>query len=195
MHLTFDIYQGIGIALALGIRPFLPSLAAGLLAAGGVELHFDHTGYHFLQGLPFLLIVAVLAIALAAFESRRALDEGPPAFVLGVVSAVLGALFFIAAVHRNSAHPLVIGIVGGVICAALGTAAARPFLSRLRARLDAESAGVGVPVIAEGSALAVAILSIVAPPIGVIALLGVLWLLWQGRGRDDAKYAGLRILR
>jgi hypothetical protein len=38
-------------------------------------------------------------------------------------------------------------------------------------------------------------LSIVAPPVGVIALLGLLWLLLAGRRREGEKYAGLRILR
>lgn len=194
VHLTFDIFQGIGIAAALGIRPFLPGLAAGALAAGDVELHFDHTGYHFLQGVPFLVAVFVLAAALSVLESRQNVDNGPPAFVLGVISAVLGALFFAGSVDR-SGHSPVIGLIGGVICAAVAIAAARPFLSRLRSRLDAESAGVGVPLIAEGSALLVAVLSIVAPPLGVVALLALLWLLWQGRGREEQKYAGLRILR
>ena len=37
MHLAFDIFQGIGVAAAVGIRPFLPALVAGALAAGDVE--------------------------------------------------------------------------------------------------------------------------------------------------------------
>ena len=41
----------------------------------------------------------------------------------------------------------------------------------------------------------IAILSVVAPPIGVIALLLLLWLMWAGRRREGQKYAGLRILR
>ncbi|HTW11383.1 MAG TPA: DUF4126 family protein [Solirubrobacteraceae bacterium] len=194
MHLAFDIFQGIGIAAALGIRPFLPSLAVGALAAGDVEIHFKHTSYHFLQGVPFLIIVVVLAVALAALEARRSLDDGPLAIVLGVVSVVLGALFFAGSLARGG-YSVAPGIIGGVVCAGVAIAAARPFLARLRGRLDAESAGVGVPLIAEGSALLTAILSVVAPPLGVIALLALLWLLWQGRGREEQKYAGLRILR
>ena len=92
-------------------------------------------------------------------------------------------------------HPAWPGWVGGVICTGIALAAAQPFLSRLRGRLDAETAAIGVPVIADGSALLVAVLSIVAPPIGVIAVLALLWLLYQGREGGDAKYAGLRILR
>jgi len=39
------------------------------------------------------------------------------------------------------------------------------------------------------------LLSVVAPPFGVILLLALLWLLVAGRGREQQKYAGLRILR
>ncbi|HET9073038.1 MAG TPA: hypothetical protein VFN48_00535, partial [Solirubrobacteraceae bacterium] len=64
MNLLFDIFQGIGIAAAAGLRPFFPGLAGGLLALAGVEIHFDHTMFAFLQGAPFLIIVGVLAVAL-----------------------------------------------------------------------------------------------------------------------------------
>jgi hypothetical protein len=36
---------------------------------------------------------------------------------------------------------------------------------------------------------------VVAPPVGVVALVGLAWLLFAGRRRDKQKYAGLRILR
>jgi hypothetical protein len=107
---------------------------------------------------------------------------------------VLGAMFFAGSLAR-AGHSPAIGFIAGLLCAGIGLAASRPFLARLRSRLDAQSAGVGVPVIAEGSALAGAVLSVLAPPLGLVLLLGLLWLLRSGRGREDAKYAGLRILR
>ena len=60
VHLVFDIFQGIGIAAAVGIRPFLPALAVGALAAGDVEIHFNGTDYSFLQS-PFPACAASLA--------------------------------------------------------------------------------------------------------------------------------------
>jgi hypothetical protein len=197
VHLAFDIFQGIGIAAAIGIRPFLPSVAAGALAAGGVELHFEHTSYSFLQSLPFVLAMVVGTVLLVALDRgvwATRLRSGPAAVALGLISLALGGLFFAGSLVRDH-HAAWPGWVGGVICAAIGLAAARPFLSRLRARLDDAAAAVGLPVISDGSALLVAVLSIVAPPLGVVAVLGLLWLLYAGRGRDDAKYAGLRILR
>ena len=197
MHLAFDIFQGIGIAAAIGIRPFLPSVAAGLLAAAGVELHFDHTSYSFLQSVPFLLAMAICAVMLVVLDQgvwaqtlRSRAGEG----LLGIVSLGLGALFFAGSLVRDH-HAAWPGWIAGVVCAAVGLAAARPFLSRLRSRLDDAAAAVGLPVISDGSALLIGVLSIVAPPLGLIALLALLWLLYVGRGRGDAKYAGLRILR
>ncbi len=197
MHLAFDIFQGIGIAAAIGIRPFWPSVAAGALAAGGVELHFDHTSYSFLQSVPFLLVMAIGALVLVTLDSgfwASRLQSGPYAAALALISLGLGALFFAGSLVRDH-HAAWPGWVGGVICAGIGLAAARPFLSRLRSRLDEAAAAIGLPVIADGSALLVAVLSIVAPPLGVIALLALLWLMYAGRGRGEAKYAGLRILR
>ena len=197
MHLAFDIFQGIGIAAAIGIRPFLPSVAASLLAVGGVEIHFDHTSYSFLQSLPFLLVMVIGTVLLVVLDNGTwglRLRSGPLAAALAVISLALGGLFFAGSLVRDH-HAAWPGWVGGVICAAIGIAAARPFLSRLRSRLDDAAAAVGLPVISDGSALLIAILSVVAPPLGVIALIGLVWLLFAGRGRSDAKYAGLRILR
>ncbi|HUY59886.1 MAG TPA: DUF4126 family protein [Solirubrobacteraceae bacterium] len=197
MHLAFDIFQGIGIAAAIGIRPFLPGLAAGALAAGDVEIHFDHTSYSFLQSLPFLLVMVIGAVLLVVLDQgvwASRLHSGPLAAALGGVALALGALFFAGSLVRDH-HAAWPGWVGGVVCAAVGIAAARPFLARLRSRLDEAAAAVGLPVIADGSALLVAVLSVVAPPVGLLALLGLLWLLYRGQQRGEQRYAGLRILR
>jgi hypothetical protein len=194
VHLAFDIFQGIGIAAALGIRPYLPSLAVGGLAAAGVEIHFTHTQYHFLQAIPFLLVMVVGTVLLAIMESRSRLDGRFRTPVLAAFSMVLGAMFFAGSLARGGYSPAP-GFLGGLLCAGVGLAASRPFLARLRTRLDAQSASVGVPVIAEGSALVIAVLSVLAPPLGLVALVALLWLLWSGSGREETKYAGLRILR
>ena len=38
VHLVFDIFQGIGVATAVGIRPFLPGLVAGAITAFAASL-------------------------------------------------------------------------------------------------------------------------------------------------------------
>ena len=195
MHLAFDIFQGIGVAAAVGIRPFLPALAVGGLAAGDVEIHFKGTDYSFLQGVPFLLGMVAGVILIALLERRFAdrLERRPGVFVLAAVAMALGALLFAGSLARGhyTAWP---GLIGGVLCAAVGTAATVPLLRRVRGRLD-QDAAQAVPLYAEAAALLFAVLSVVAPPVGVIVLLLLLWLLVAGRGREEQKYAGLRILR
>jgi uncharacterized membrane protein YgdD (TMEM256/DUF423 family) len=151
VHLAFDIFQGIGIAAALGIRPYLPSLAVGVLAAVGVEIHFTHTQYHFLQAAPFLLVMVVATVLLAVLESRASLDGRFRTPVLAAFSMVLGALFFAGSLARGGYSPAA-GFLGGLICAGVGLAASRPFLARLRSRLRrtcdrrGQRAGYGRPL-------------------------------------------------
>jgi len=199
VHLAFYIFQGIGIACAIGIRPGPPALAVSLLALAGVEIHFDHSNYAFLQQAPVIAVLVVLVVLSLGGElwdrfgkslTKVSLD-GIPLLGLG---GLIGAVFFAGALCGRGylAWP---GLVGGALCAFVGYMAARSFLTRLRDRLDDDAAAVGVPLVANGSALLIAVLSVVAPPLGVVVLLGLLFLIYRGRGRDKQKYAGLRILR
>ena len=43
------ICQGIGLATAAGVRPFLPALLAGALAGADSGLDFDGTDFSFLE--------------------------------------------------------------------------------------------------------------------------------------------------
>jgi hypothetical protein len=112
--------------------------------------------------------------------------------ILGLALAI-GALLFAGALAQNH-YPIWAGVIGGVVCAALGAAATAPLLSRVRRRLDAQAAAA-VPMFAEGAAIVIALLSVVAPPVGVIVVLLLAWLLVASRRREGQKYAGLRILR
>ena len=195
MHLVFDIFQGIGVAAAVGIRPFLPALVVGALAAGNVEIQFKGTDYSFLQSAPFLLALGVAAVLLALTETRartEATDRGPLPIALAVVGLALGALLFAGSLARGhyAAWP---GWVGGVACAAAAAVATVPLISRVRGRL--KEGATAIPLYVEGAGLALAALSVVAPPVGPIGLALLLWLLVAGRRREGRKYAGLRILR
>jgi hypothetical protein len=196
MHLVFDIFQGIGIAAAVGIRPFLPALAVGALGAADVQIDFAHCDFSFLQKPPFLLAMLVLAVLLALAErrlSRVQLERGPVALLVAGLAVAVGALLFAGSLCRGG-YAIWPGIVGGVICAGVGILATRPLVGRVRARLDAESVGA-LPLFTEATALLAAVLSVLLPPVGIVVLGLLLWLLFAGRGRGDQKYAGLRILR
>jgi hypothetical protein len=105
----------------------------------------------------------------------------------------LGAILFAGALAQNE-HTTWPGLIAGVLCALLGVAATVPLLRRARARLDAEAAGA-TGLFAEGAALVAAGLSVLAPPVGILVVLALAWLLISGARRGPQKYAGLRILR
>ena len=171
MNLVFDICTGIGVAAAVGIRPFLPALVVGALAAASVQIHFAHTDFSFLQSAPFLLIMVVGAGLLAVAErrlGRERLERGPVALAVAGAAVVIGALLFAGSLCRGG-YAIWPGIVGGVICAGVGVMATRPLVARVRARLDDEAAAA-LPLFAEMAAVVAAALSVVAPPVGIIVL-------------------------
>ena len=62
MDYLLALLQGLGIAAAIGIRPFLPVLLTGALAAADLGIDFEGTAFSFLEQTGFLL--AMLAGAL-----------------------------------------------------------------------------------------------------------------------------------
>jgi hypothetical protein len=195
MHLAFDIFQGLGIAAAAGIRPFLPALVTGALAAGDIQINFTGTNYAFLEKPPFLfaVLVASCVLAVAEWRWRSAADRRPVVITLFVVSLAMGAVLFAGALSQNG-HTVWPGWVAGAACARVGAAATIPRMLRVRARLAAEAAGA-TALFADGASIVVAGLSVLAPPVGLIALVALAWLWLSGRRRQPEKYAGLRILR
>jgi Domain of unknown function (DUF4126) len=199
VHLVFDILTGIGVAAAIGIRPFLAAFVVGILAAAHVEIHFNGTAYSFEQRWPFLLAMVVLAFLATFIERRIGRDRGyrsPEAIALALCSLALGGLMFASMLSARGTEHYVAwpGWIGGVLCAAIALFATRPVFARARVRLDDQAAGA-VTLYEEGAAVLLAALSVVAPPIGLIALAGLGWLWLAGRRREGQKYAGLRILR
>jgi hypothetical protein len=191
MKLLLDILQGIGLSAAAGLRPFLPTLVAGGFAIGDVGVDYEGTTFSFLEEPVFLLAVALVMVV--TFLLRGRLDTPAGAAALSGIGIGLGALLFAATLDdRNDVWwP---GLIAGVLIAALAGAAVRDLLTRTRARLDTEAA-TALPVYAEGVAAALAALSILIPPVSVIAVAFLIWLLLGGRRREGEKYAGLRILR
>ncbi len=185
-----------GIAAAVGIRPFLPALLVGVLAAGNVQIDFNGTHYSFQEKWPFLLAMLIAAIVLALAErrfSRAGSDRVALVGGLAIAAVALGALEFGGALAQNhyASWP---GWIAGAACALLGLAAIRPLLARVRARLTGADAAA-LPAYAEGIALLAALLAVLVPPVGVVAVVLLAWLLIAGRRREGRKYAGLRILR
>jgi uncharacterized protein DUF4126 len=192
LRLLIDILQGMGLAGAAGVRPFLPALVAGALATQDIGIDYEGTPFAFLEQPIWLLAVAV-ALVVAVVAGRRAALSGPVESALQGLGLGLGALLFAATLadHSDVWWP---GLIAGGLCAALASAATRSLTDRVRARLDEDARGA-LPVYLEGTAVLLAGLSVVVAPISVLALGFFAFLLRGAKRREGEKYAGLRILR
>jgi hypothetical protein len=193
VHFLLDLLQGLGIAAAIGFRPFAPVLLAGVLAAGDIGLDFDGTSFAFLEAWPFWIAVLVVVLALDLASRRGAPDRGPTMWAYLGVAVALGALEAAGSLEDRG-NPWVPGVIGGALAATLGAFAARSLFGRVRRRLDREAAAA-LPVYGEAVSLVAAGVSILFPPLAVLVLAAFAWLLRGGRRREGEKYAGLRILR
>lgn len=187
LTLAFDILTAIGLGAACGIRPFLPALVAGALAAANATIDFDHTSYAFLEA-PWWLFAMAAALVLAILVARLV-----PEYALWVAGLVIGGLLG-AATLQDHRHSAIIGWVLGVLCAVLAAAAARDLFGRVRSRLDEQAAGA-LPLYGEAASLVVAAGAVLVPPLSIVAVGFLAWLLRGGRRRAGEKYAGLRVLR
>ena len=194
MDFLLDLLQGAGIAAAIGIRPSLPVLLVGALAAANLGLDFGGTDFAFLESWPFLLAAVVLVVVLDLASRRGGAAESRLLWMaLLVLSIVIGALQGAGSL-ADRGHPILPGVLLGAACAALGFFAARTLFARARRRLDADAAST-LPIYGEGAALTAAGASVLFPPVAVLIVLALAWLLRGTRRREDRKYAGLRILR
>jgi hypothetical protein len=192
MSVFLDTTTGMGLAGATGVRPYLPPLLAGALARGDTGIDFDGTDWSFLESTGFL--AAVLAVGVIAYLGER--SEANRRFVelfSGVVGIVLGAMLFAGALADGGTEAWP-GLIGGVICAALGWRAVGGLVERARGRLEGGAAAL-LTAYADAVALLLAAIAIFVPPASILAIAAFVVLLLAGRRREGEKYAGLRVLR
>jgi hypothetical protein len=195
MKLLLDILQGLGLASATGLRPFLPALLAGALATEDLGVDFDHTQFAFLES-PWWLLALALALVASVF-ARRVLETSRGEAALSGLGIGLGALLCAASIddrHGTWWHGLIIGAA----FAYLASSVSRQLFARVRARFASANdaaAAAALPFYGEAAGLVVAGAAILFPPLSLLAVGFLIALLVTGRRRSDQKYAGLRILR
>jgi hypothetical protein len=191
VKLLLDILQGMGVSAAAGLRPFLPTLLVGALAADDLGVDFEGTDFSFLESPWFLLAITAALVVTTLLRARFETPAGEAA--LGGIGLGLGALLFAGTLDDRHATwwP---GLLAGLACAFIAQQGARSLITRTRARLDAEAAGA-LFLYTESAALVLAGLSVLIPPISVLAIAFFIWLRLGGRRREGEKFAGLRILR
>ena len=197
MSLGFDIGQGAGLAGATGVRPFLPPILTSALARGDVGVDFDGTTFDWVESTGFLLVVLAVAVAVYFYE-RRAPKPQPGersqvSAILALIAMVLGAVLFGASMAEGGETEWP-GVIAGMACALLGFAAVALLFARARARLDSGAAAL-LNVYADVTALVIAGLTILFPPLGYVALAAFVLLLLRAQRGGERKYEGLRILR
>jgi hypothetical protein len=196
MDLLLDLLQGAGIAAAIGIRPFLPVLLVGALAAADLGLDYEGTDFAFLESWPFLIGIVLLTGAadlVARRRGRSVFDAGGWMIALLALCVVLGALMAAGSL-ADRGNPFWPGLLVGAACAVLGFFTTRAFLMRVRRRLDDQAAGT-LTLYADAAGLLAAGVSVLFPPLALVVIAALAWLLAGGRRREGEKYAGLRILR
>jgi hypothetical protein len=195
MHLFLDICQGLGLAAAAGLRPFLPAIVAGLYATANWGVDFEGTSFAFLESPIWLAAIAILMVL--SFFFRRMGESYATDAAIGGIGIGVGALVFagtLADHGHDSAGWIILGIALGALSATLGQAVFRNLFARTSQRLDPQ-AQRALPFWFDGVGLVLAALSVAIPPVSLVALPFLAWLLIGGRKREGGKYAGLRVLR
>lgn len=203
--LVFYIALGLGLALAAGVRPFLPLLLVGALASAkalGVTFGGD---YSFVRSPWWLLAVAVALVAAYAAQMllrlAPALDPterpGRPdplaASLTGIAYGAGGLLFAgTLASHHDAAWP---GVLGGFAAVALVQRVVAPVAVRTRDRLTDRGAREAVTLYMDSVALALAAAVCLLHPLGYVGAVLFAWMWLRVRMRSRSKHAGLRILR
>jgi uncharacterized protein DUF4126 len=204
--LVFYIGLGLGLALAAGVRPFLPVLLAGALAsAKALGVTFGGGDYRFLQSGWWLLAVAatlvlayglqiVLGLSPAIDPTNRSRRNDPLAATLTGLSYGAGALLFAGTLsaHHDAPWP---GVLGGFAMVGLAQSVSTPLLARTRARLSDRGAREAVTLYLDSVALVLAVLVGLLHPLGYVVVALFAWTWIRTRARASEKHAGLRILR
>jgi hypothetical protein len=130
--------------------------------------------------------LAVAAGAIAGAFGRRAISN------LLLIAAVVGGAILFGVSLAGEDHPAWPGWPLGAAIAWLSFAVVRDFAAGAAARADGGGFIAGLIFLA---ALATAGLSVILPPLGLVAVLAIAYLGAARRGRAARKYEGLRSLR
>ncbi len=206
MHgLFFYIGLGAGLAVACGLRPFLPLLLlGGLGSANALNIDFPPGHWHFLESTWWLIavsaafVLAYLAQLLTGFSPivdpvTREPRNDPLAAALTGLAIGAGALAFggVLEAHGDLAWA---GVAAGAVIVILAQRLVGPLIVGARKRLAKKTERDALTLYLDGAAVLLAALSALLPPLGYVAVAGVVALLLRRRSRSGQKYAGLRIL-
>ena len=193
------------MAVACGLRPFLPALLLGALgSANALNVDFPPGHWHFLESTWWLIAVAALFAASYAVQLLTGFSpvldpvsgeprRDPLAAAMTGLAIGVGAVLF-GGVLESHGDLAWAGVAAGVVIVALCQRVVGPLIVGARKRLPEKTARDALTLYLDGASVVVAALVALLPPLGYLAVAAAVWLLLRQRSRSAEKYAGLRIL-
>ena len=160
MSLFLHICTGLGLALAAGIRPFTPVLAAGGLARARATFGFSGTHYAFLRRAGSCSRWRPASLPARWCGRRRFANwsAAPGSRWEGSCSPACSPR------HHDASWP---GLLGGAVAAGIALYASRPIFDGASARLGDGAAVLAVLLYADAAALVVALACWFAGPLSL----------------------------
>jgi len=141
----------------------------------------------------FYALCQGVGLAIAAGTFAGASGRRDAIGVLLAIAAAAGGAVLFALSMSNRDHPAIVGIPLGIILAVLAYGIVSAVVAGARARVRGASS---IGLIVAGTALMLAVVTaFVWEPLGLLLLLGLLWLASARQRRAQRKYEGLRSLR
>jgi hypothetical protein len=131
-----------------------------------------------------------LALAAGVFSGASG-RHGPIGGLLLVAAMAGGAAVFGLSLEAED-HPVWPGVLAGAALAAFAFVVSRSFTEGARSRAGASGMTEALVALA---GLVLAGLSLLLPPVSLLAFAGLLWLWGSRQRRETRKYEGLRTLR
>jgi chromate transport protein ChrA len=131
-----------------------------------------------------------LAIAAGSFAGASG-RRGAIGVLLAIPAAIAAAILFGISLS-NRDHPAWPGYPLGVLLAVLAFGVVSAVVAGAQARARGATS---IGIIVAGAAVVLAVVTVFVEPVGLVALLGLLWLASARRRRAQSKYEGLRVLR
>jgi hypothetical protein len=195
VDLFLAICQGLGLALAIGVGGALAALFVSFMGSIEAGIDPDGTDFEFLTATWFL--VALLALVVLAIVARtRDIARYPIVALL----AAAGAICFAASLAEEG-ETAWWGLIAGAIVTALAAVIALDILEGAIQRAKssgteaADDAANTLLIAFAFGGIALAAISLVLPPVSLVALVVLIALVLGRRRKAGEKYEGLRILR
>jgi len=187
----FSVLGAFGLSASAGLNAYIPLLVVALLAKFTNTITLA-SPFDALESWWTIGVLIVLSVVEIVADKVPAVDHVND-IVQSVIRPVAGAIIFAASANIITDISPVLSLICGLLVA--GSVHATKALV-VRPAVNVSTAGVGAPVVStaeDASAVAISVLSVVAPILMVILVFLLIWLIaWIVRKRRSKKEARLK---